>query len=61
VIVPVVSFNSLKVIIFFDLLPAFFKKVAKQTYLSRFLSYKEEFVVQQKRRLLMDVAGCPAS
>jgi hypothetical protein len=57
----IISFNSLKVIIFFDLISCFFKKAAKQTYLSRFLSYKEKFVVQQNRRHLIEVAGCPAS
>jgi hypothetical protein len=47
-VVIIISFYSLKVIIFFDLLLAFFKKIAEQTYLSRFLSCKEKLCSAKK-------------
>jgi hypothetical protein len=44
----IISFYSLKVIIFFNLFSAFFKKIAGQTYFPRFLSYKEKLCSAKK-------------
>jgi hypothetical protein len=44
----IISFYSLKVIIFLDFFSAFFKKLAEQTYPSRFLSCKEKLCSAKK-------------
>jgi hypothetical protein len=48
----IISFYSLKNITFFNLFSAFFKKLAEQTYLSRFLSCKEKLCSAKKRDFL---------
>jgi hypothetical protein len=60
-VVMTISFYSLKAIIFFDFLTAFFKKLAGQTYLPQFLRCKGKFCSAPKKRLFMEEACCPDS
>jgi len=60
-LVMIISFHSLKVTIFFDFLSAFFKKIAGQTYLPRFLTCKEKLCFAKKGRLFMEEACFPVS
>jgi hypothetical protein len=48
-LVIIIFFYSLKNITFFNLFPAFFKKLAEQTYLSRFLTCKEKLCSAKKK------------